>query len=89
MKKILHTRLSNFFKKLMVLYDNQYGFQSNISTTLPMLDVVTSSYNNYDCHCYTGLAFFDLRKALDTVAHETLLEKLSNYGIRNAAYNLI
>ena len=37
----------------------------------------------------TGLAFFDLRKALDTKSYKTLREKLSNYGFRGVAYNLI
>ena len=63
---------SKFFKKHKVLYENQYGFRSNISTTHAMPNVVTSSYYNIDNHCYTGLAFVDLKKAFDTVAHETV-----------------
>ena len=35
------------------------------------------------------MSFVDLRKAFDTVSHETLLIKLSNYGIRCVAYDLI
>ena len=85
----MYARLSNFFKKHWVLYENQYEFQSNSSTTQEMLDVVTSSYDNIDNLCYTGLAFVNLRKAFDVEAHETLLEKLSNYGIRDVAFNLI
>ena len=87
-EKALHVRLSNFFKMHRVLYEKQYGFQGNISTTHAMLDVVTSSYDNIDNHCYTGLAFVDLRKAFDTTSHETLLEKLSYYSIAGVAYNL-
>ena len=71
-EKILHARLSNLFKKHRVLYKKQYRFQSNISTMHAMLDVVTSFYDTIDNHCYTGLAFVDLRKAFDTVSHETL-----------------
>ena len=75
---ILHARLSSFSKKHRVFYENQYGFQSNISTMHALLDVATSSYDNIDNYCYTGLAFVDLRKAFDTASHETLSEKLSN-----------
>ena len=58
--KILFVRLSSFFQKKNVIYENQYSFQSNISTSHAMLDVVTSSYDNIDDHSYTGLAFVDL-----------------------------
>ena len=88
-EKILRARPSNFFEKRRVIYNNQYGFQSNISTTHAMLDVVTSSEDNIDNYCYTELAFVDLRNAFDTVSHKTLLEKLSNYTIRGVADNLI
>ena len=80
-EKILFVRLHSFFKKHNVIYENQYGFQSNISTSHAMLDVVTSSYDNIDDHFYTGLAFVDLKKAFDTVSHNILLTKLNNYGI--------
>ena len=54
-----------------------------------MLDVVTSCYDGINDSCYTALSFVDLRKAFDTVSHQTLLVKLSNYGVRGVAYNLI
>ena len=88
-EKILLVRLSSFFKKHNVIYENQYDFQSNISTSHAMLDVVTSSYDNIDDHFYTELAFVDLKKAFNTVSHNILLTKLNNYGIRGVAYTLI
>ena len=54
-----------------------------------MLGVITSSYDNIDTPCYTGLVFADLRMTFDTVSHETLLEKLGNYSFQGMACNLI
>ena len=68
-EKILFVQFSSFFKKYNVIYENQYGFQSNISTSRVMLDVVTSSYDNIDAYSCTRLAFVDLKKAFDTVSH--------------------
>ena len=85
----MYARLYEFLKKHNVIYKNQYGFQSNVTTVHAMLDVVTSRYENINEFCYTALSFVDLRKAFDTVSHETLSMKLSNYVIRGVAYNLI
>ena len=87
-EKILYARLYKFLKKHNVIYENQYGFQTNVSTVHAMLDVVTSFYDNINEFCYTALSFVEL-KAFDTVSHETLLTKPSNYGIRSVAYDLI
>ena len=54
-----------------------------------MLDVVIFCYDYINESCYTALSFVDLRTAFDTVSHETLLIKLSNYGSRGVAYDLI
>ena len=45
-EKLIYTRLMEFFKKKKVIYENQYGFQSKISTLHALLDVVTTSYDN-------------------------------------------
>ena len=49
-EKILFVRLSNFVKKHNLIYENKYGFQSNISKSHAMLDVITSFYDNIDDH---------------------------------------
>ena len=81
-EKILFVQLSSFFKKHNVIFENQYGFQSNISTSHVMLDVVTSSYDNIDDQSYTGVVF-------DTMSRNILLTKLNYYGIRGVADTLI
>jgi len=45
-KKLIYVRLTNFFIKHKVSYENQYGFQIKVSTSHAMIDVVTHSYDN-------------------------------------------
>ena len=88
-EKILFVRLNSFFIKHNVIPKNQCGFQSNISTSHVILDVVTPSYDNIDDHSYWELTFVELKKAFDTVSQNILLTKLNNYGIRGIAHTLI
>ena len=66
----------SFLSKKEVLSPYQYVFKRNISTAHAMIDVVTSLYDNTHCQQHTGIFFPDLKKAFDTVCHQTLLTKL-------------
>ena len=80
----------SFSSKKQVLSPHQYGFQINISTAHAIIDVVTSpSCDNIHRQQHTGIYFLDLKKAFETVCHQTLLTKLHHYGIRDAAHKLL
>ena len=71
------------------MYNYQFGFRSNHSTTLALIEVLDKIYKNLDQQNYVIGTFFDLSKAFDTVSHEILLQKLSYYGIRGNALSWI
>ena len=54
-EKLIHKRLMNFFQNNSVFCDTQYGFQSNLSTTHALLDVLTSTCDQINVGDYTGL----------------------------------
>ena len=81
-EKLMDVRLMQFITKENILFDHQYGFQKNKTTSLAILDIYTkivSSIENNDIAC--GI-FLDFAKALDTVNHAILLKKMEHYGIR-------
>ena len=53
-----------FFIKHKVIYPHQFGFQSKISTSHAMLDLVTAAYDIINLNLHTGLVLIDLKKSL-------------------------
>ena len=86
-EKLIHTRLTVFFKKSNILYERQFGFRPNHSTTHALLEITEKIKQACDSGKYACGVFLDLQKAFDTVNHDILLKKLNHYGIRGIANN--
>jgi Reverse transcriptase (RNA-dependent DNA polymerase) len=82
LEKLVYKRVYNFLSKNKILYDFQFGFRKNYSTSLALLDVIDNCYKNLAVNNKVLGIFFDLQKAFDTVDHTILLNKLYIYGIR-------
>ena len=70
-----------------VIYDLQFGFRQKYSTSHALIRLTDKLREQLDSGNFAGGIFFKLQKALDTVDHDILIEKLNHYGIRGVANN--
>ena len=81
-EKLFYLRLSGFLTKFNILNHHQYGFRPHHSTAMAILELVNNIYGGFENNQYTVGVFIDLKKTVDTVNLEILLDKINFYGIR-------
>ena len=82
LEQLMQIRLVKFLYSNNIIYEHQFGFQQNKSTSLAVMDLhskIVEAIENKKIAC--GV-FLDFAKAFDTVNHDILLGKLEHYGIR-------
>jgi putative NIF3 family GTP cyclohydrolase 1 type 2 len=82
LEKLFVVRLDRFIDKYELLSNSQYGFRTNRSTSLALMELteeITTAIDNKEA---TIGVYIDLKKAFDTIDHQLLLKKMEQYGIR-------
>ena len=84
-EKLMHKRMYEFLQEHNILFQNQFGFCKNNSTTFALIEITEKIKETIDNKKYGCGLFIDLRIAFDTVNHDILLKKLEHNGIRGDA----
>ncbi len=69
-------RLDDFLDKHRLLSGHQYGFRSNRSTSMAVMELVEDISSSMDNNEYTVGVFLDLKKAFDTIDYGLTLNQI-------------
>lgn len=87
-EKCLKSRVMNFLENSSVIYKNQFGFRSNLSTEDAIFNLTNEINMSLNANKKNLSVFVDLAKAFDTIPHDRLLEKMESVGIRGDVNSL-
>ena len=85
LEKPMYKRLNTFLNNNNIVYDLQFGFRQQYSTSHALIDITENIRKAlYDGNVGCGV-FMNLQEAFETVDRQILLAKLNHYGIRGVS----
>ena len=88
-EKLIYSRIYDFLISKNVLYEKQFGFRKNHSTSHAINYSVKYVSDKIEQKKHVIGIFLDLSKAFDTICHNKLMVKLHSYGIRGNCLELL
>jgi len=83
-EKILLSKYLSEVSERGLICDEPFGFRSKHGTALQLAHLVARVTINFCDKRMTGVAFFDVAKAIDTVWNDDLLYELGNFNFHSA-----
>ena len=88
-ERVLNTRMVEFLEKHQLFSNEQFGFRSKRSSAHAIASVTELMQNVIESQKIGFACFIDFQKAIDTIDHSLLLNKLQNLGFQGKIKTLI